>query len=59
MTEVLKICFRSLLRVTPCIKIIGLQPLRNLEAKENVVVPSTFPRELEKREVSYTLFNLS
>jgi len=33
--------------------------IRELEAKENVVVPSTFPRELEKREVSYTLFNFS
>lgn len=33
--------------------------IKELEAKENVVVPSTFPRELEKREVSYTLFNLS
>ena len=30
-----------------------------LESKENVVVPSTFPKELEKREVSYTLFNYS
>lgn len=33
--------------------------IKELEAKENVVVPSTFPRELEKREVSYALFNLS
>lgn len=33
--------------------------IKELEAKENVVVPSTFPRELEKREVSYVLFNLS
>ncbi|WP_407272365.1 manganese catalase family protein [Radiobacillus sp. PE A8.2] len=33
--------------------------IKELEAKENVVVPSTFPRELEKQEVSYTLFNLS
>ncbi|WP_156290528.1 manganese catalase family protein [Oceanobacillus salinisoli] len=33
--------------------------LRELEEKENIVVPSTFPRELEKQEVSYTLFNLS
>ncbi|MGD6965744.1 manganese catalase family protein [Rossellomorea vietnamensis] len=33
--------------------------IKELEAKENVVVPSTFPKELEKREVSYTLFNLS
>lgn len=30
-----------------------------LEAKENIVVPSTFPRELEKREVSHVLFNFS
>ncbi|GGH86397.1 Mn-containing catalase [Pullulanibacillus pueri] len=30
-----------------------------LESKENIVVPSTFPKELEKREVSYALFNLS
>jgi Mn-containing catalase len=33
--------------------------IKELEAKENVVVPSTFPRELEKREVAYTLFNYS
>lgn len=33
--------------------------IKELEAKENVVVPSTFPKELEKREVSYVLFNLS
>jgi Mn-containing catalase len=33
--------------------------IKELEAKENVVVPSTFPKELEKQEVSYTLFNLS
>lgn len=30
-----------------------------LEEKEGLVVPSTFPRELEKRQVSYTLFNFS
>ncbi len=30
-----------------------------LEAKENIVVPSTFPRELEKQEVSYAYFSLS
>lgn len=30
-----------------------------LEEKENIVVPSTFPRELEKQEVAYTLFNFS
>lgn len=30
-----------------------------LESKENIVVPSTFPRELEKREVSHVLFNFS
>ncbi len=33
--------------------------IKELEAKENVVVPSTFPKSLEKREVSYTLFNYS
>lgn len=33
--------------------------IAELEAKENIVVPSTFPRHLEKTEVSYTLFNLS
>ncbi|WP_067727735.1 manganese catalase family protein [Oceanobacillus damuensis] len=33
--------------------------IRELEEKENIVVPSTFPRELEKQEVAYTLFNLS
>ena len=33
--------------------------IHELEAKENVVVPSTFPKELEKRQVSYTLFNFS
>ncbi|MUK90285.1 manganese catalase family protein [Ornithinibacillus sp. L9] len=30
-----------------------------LEAKENIVVPSTFPRELEKQEVAYTFYNNS
>lgn len=30
-----------------------------LEEKENIVVPSTFPRELEKQEVSYAFFNYS
>ncbi|SHT00413.1 manganese catalase [Mycobacteroides abscessus subsp. abscessus] len=33
--------------------------IKELEAKENIVVPSTFPRNLEKREVSHVLFNLS
>lgn len=33
--------------------------IAELEAKENIVVPSTFPKELEKREVSYTLYNFS
>ncbi|AWE07371.1 manganese catalase [Lysinibacillus sp. 2017] len=33
--------------------------IKELEAKENIIVPSTFPRELEKREVSHTLFNFS
>lgn len=33
--------------------------IKELEEKENVVVPSTFPRHLEKREVSHVLFNFS
>ncbi|QOY37739.1 manganese catalase family protein [Anaerobacillus isosaccharinicus] len=33
--------------------------IAELEAQENIVVPSTFPRELEKQEVSYAFFNLS
>ncbi|SFA85483.1 Mn-containing catalase [Lentibacillus halodurans] len=33
--------------------------MRELEEKENIVVPSTFPRELQKEEVAYTLFNYS
>ncbi|WP_047982197.1 manganese catalase family protein [Ornithinibacillus contaminans] len=33
--------------------------IRELEEKENIVVPSTFPRSLEKQEVAYTLFNYS
>ncbi len=33
--------------------------IAELEAQENIVVPSTFPRQLEKQEVSYTFFNLS
>lgn len=33
--------------------------IAELEAKEGLVVPSTFPRELEKNEVSYTFFDLS
>lgn len=33
--------------------------IRELEEKENIVVPSTFPKHLEKREVSYVLFNFS
>jgi Mn-containing catalase len=33
--------------------------IKELEAKENIVVPSSFPRELEKREVSHVLFNYS
>jgi Mn-containing catalase len=33
--------------------------IAELEAKENIVVPSTFPKELEKQAVSYTLFNCS
>jgi Mn-containing catalase len=30
-----------------------------LEEKENIVVPSTFPTHLEKQEVAHTFFNLS
>ncbi|MFC5711308.1 manganese catalase family protein [Thalassorhabdus alkalitolerans] len=30
-----------------------------LEEQENIVVPSTFPRKLEKQEVAYTYFDLS
>ncbi|WP_018922091.1 manganese catalase family protein [Salsuginibacillus kocurii] len=33
--------------------------IQELEEKENIVVPSTFPRELEKQEVAYTYFDLS
>ena len=33
--------------------------IKELEAQENIVVPSTFPRHLEKREVSHVLFNFS
>lgn len=34
--------------------------LKELEERENdIVVPTTFPRKLEKEEVSYTLFNFS
>jgi len=33
--------------------------IAELEAKEGLLVPSTFPRQLEKLEVSYTLFNFS
>lgn len=33
--------------------------IRELEEKEGIVVPSTFPKELEKREVAYVLFNFS
>lgn len=36
-----------------------LAAICELEALEGAVVPSTFPRELEKQEVSYTLFNFS
>ncbi len=31
--------------------------IKELEAKENIVVPSTFSRELRKREVSHVVFN--
>jgi len=33
--------------------------IQELEALEGVVVPSTFPRQLEKQEVSHVLFNFS
>ncbi|CDO02448.1 putative manganese catalase [Oceanobacillus picturae] len=33
--------------------------IKELEEKENIVVPSTFPRELEVQQVAYTLFNFS
>lgn len=33
--------------------------IQELEALEGVIVPSTFPKELEKREVSHVLFNFS
>ncbi|MEK3731084.1 MULTISPECIES: manganese catalase family protein [Paenibacillus] len=33
--------------------------IKELEAKEGVVVPSTFPRECEVQEVSHILFNFS
>ncbi|MBU9723752.1 MULTISPECIES: manganese catalase family protein [Bacillaceae] len=33
--------------------------IAELEAQENIVVPSTFPRELEKSQVAYDFYNLS
>lgn len=33
--------------------------IRELEEKEGVVVPNTFPKELEKQDVAYVLFNFS
>ncbi len=36
-----------------------LAAIKELEEKENIIVPSTFPRELEHREVSHVLFNTS
>jgi len=36
-----------------------LAAIAELEALEGPVVPSTFPKQLEKQEVSYTLFNFS
>lgn len=36
-----------------------LAAILELEKKENIIVPSTFPRHLEKRGVSHTLFNFS
>lgn len=36
-----------------------LAAILELEEKENIIVPSTFPRHLEKQAVSHTLFNFS
>jgi Mn-containing catalase len=36
-----------------------LAAIKELEAQENVVVPSTFPMEKEKSEVAYTFIALS
>jgi len=36
-----------------------LAAIYKLEQQENVVVPSTFPKESEKREVSYLFLNHS
>ncbi|ADU28567.1 manganese catalase family protein [Evansella cellulosilytica] len=33
--------------------------ISELEAQENIVVPSTFPKHLEKNEVAYDFYNLS
>ncbi|MFA9556586.1 manganese catalase family protein [Evansella sp. AB-rgal1] len=33
--------------------------IAELEAQENIVVPSTFPKHLEKNEVAYDFYNLS
>ncbi|MDG5788004.1 manganese catalase family protein [Evansella sp. AB-P1] len=33
--------------------------IAELEAQENIVVPSTFPKQLEKNEVAYDFYNLS
>ncbi|TMW71410.1 manganese catalase family protein [Alteribacter natronophilus] len=36
-----------------------LAAIEELESQENIVVPSTFPRELEKQEVAYDFYSLS
>ncbi|WP_096440037.1 manganese catalase family protein [Alteribacter populi] len=36
-----------------------LAAIAEIEAQENIVVPSTFPRKLEKQQVSYDFYNLS
>jgi len=33
--------------------------IAEIEAQENIVVPATFPRELEKQQVAYDFYNLS
>lgn len=33
--------------------------IAEIEAQENIVVPATFPRELEKHQVAYDFYNLS
>lgn len=36
-----------------------LAAIEELEQKEGVVVPSTFPRQLEKQQVAYDFYNFS